>query len=58
MRNRFLKKAIAILFLIIHMTELFASNLIVDPNANHNTKLDKSNTGVPIVNVSTPNHRG
>ncbi|AZW10302.1 filamentous hemagglutinin N-terminal domain-containing protein [Fusobacterium necrophorum subsp. necrophorum] len=58
MRNRFLKKAIAILFLIFHMTELFASNLIVDPNANHNTKLDKSNTGVPIVNVSTPNHRG
>ena len=57
-KNKFLKRVITIVFLVIHTTEILASALILDPNSKHNAKLDKSETGVPIVSISTPNNRG
>ena len=52
------KKLIAIFFEVLLTTNIFASSLVLDPNSKNNTKLDVSDTGIPIVNISTPNSRG
>ena len=58
MKNKILKKSVAFLLLVSMNMNIFAANLVPDPNSQHNTKLDTSANGTPIINISTPNNRG
>nr|WP_315048500.1 hemagglutinin repeat-containing protein [uncultured Leptotrichia sp.] len=58
MKNKILKKSVAFLLLVSMNMNIFAANLVLDPNSQHNTKLDTSANGTPIINISTPNNRG
>ena len=58
LKNKILKKSVAFLLLVSMNMNIFAANLVLDPNSQHNTKLDTSANGTPIINISTPNNRG
>ena len=58
MENKILRKLVAFMLLIAMNINMFGANLMLDPNSQHNTKLDTSANGTPIINISTPNNRG
>ena len=58
MENKILRKLVAFMLLIAMSINIFGTNLMLDPNSQHNTKLDTSANGTPIINISTPNNRG
>ena len=58
MENKILRKLVAFMLLIAMNINMFGTNLMLDPNSQHNTKLDTSANGTPIINISTPNNRG
>ena len=58
MENKILRKLVAFMLLIAMSINMFGTNLMLDPNSQHNTKLDTSANGTPIINISTPNNRG
>ena len=58
MENKILRKLVAFMLLIAMNINMFGTNLMLDPNSQHNTKLDTSANGTPIINISTPNSRG
>ena len=58
MENKIVRKLVAFMLLIAMNINMFGTNLMLDPNSQHNTKLDTSANGTPIINISTPNSRG
>ena len=58
MENKIFRKLVAFMLLIAMNINIFGTNLMLDPNSQHNTKLDTSANGTPIINISTPNNRG
>ena len=58
MENKIVRKLVAFMLLIAMNINMFGTNLMLDPNSQHNTKLDTSANGTPIINISTPNNRG
>jgi len=58
LENKILRKLVAFMLLIAMNINMFGTNLMLDPNSQHNTKLDTSANGTPIINISTPNSRG
>ena len=57
-KRKVLRKLIAALLLNVFSLNIFADGLQIDPNSRYNTSLDRSQNGVPIVNISTPNGYG
>ena len=49
MENKILRKLVAFMLLIAMNINMFGTNLMLDPNSQHNTKLDTSANGTPII---------
>ena len=45
MENKILRKLVAFMLLIAMNINMFGTNLMLDPNSQHNTKLDTSAMG-------------